>query len=337
MSKISEFKALLEEQVGKGIYVWGGDGEILSAMTDPVAWIKKHETSTPNAARAVALYNKRVSGGVETIRAFDCSGLMYYCLSKIGVVKSDLNSRGLYGICTPIAKQELRCGDLIFCWDDKDGDGFDVSEIYHVGAYVGDGKVIECQGRDVGVVENKLSSRWNAFGRPKAFKDLVAESPADPTTEPDGYYREISVQNPYMRGADVKWVQTTLVALGYSVGKSGIDGIYGEDTACAVAKFQRDAHLVEDGIVGLQTWSAIATAITALVAPTGALMGDADGDGKLTAADAAKILRSIVHLEDALPLIAGDANNDGEITSADAAYILRCVVGLDKPIPAKEG
>ncbi|MDD3401390.1 MAG: peptidoglycan-binding protein [Eubacteriales bacterium] len=330
MSKITEFIDLLEEQVGKGIYVWGGDGENLSAMSDPVAWIKKHETSTQNAARAIALYNKRVAAGVNPIRAYDCSGLIYYCLNKLGVVSSDLSSRGLYGICNPIAKQELREGDLIFYWTDKDGDGFDVSEIYHVGAYIGNGNVIESQGRDVGVVKNRLSSRWNAFGRPKAFKDLPAEPP--PTTEPDGYYRELSIQNPLLRGSDVKWVQTSLSALSYYIGKCGVDSIYGEDTAAAVAKFQRTAHIQEDGIVGFMTWSAIATAITALVAPTGALMGDADGDGKLTAADAAKILRSIVKLENALTLAQADADGDGQITASDAAYILRCVVKLEKPI-----
>lgn len=63
--------------------------------------------------------------------------------------------------------------------------------------------------------------------------------------------------------------------------------------------------------------------------------GDADGDGEITAADAAKVLRSIVHLEGALTLQQGDANNDGAITASDVAYVLRCVVKLEKPKPIK--
>jgi hypothetical protein len=333
MSKIDDFTALLDEQVNKGIYVWGGDGENLSEMSDPEAWIKKRETSDHNASRAITLYRKRKTAGVNPIRAYDCSGLMYACLKKIGVVKSDLNSRGLYGICTPIAKQELRKGDLVFCWSDKDGDGFDVSEIYHVGAFIGDNKVIECQGRDVGVVKNKLSTRWNAFGRPKAFASITDD---EPTEEQDGYYRELSIQSPLLRGSDVIWVQTSLTALGYDVGSCGIDGIYGEDTANSVSNFQCDKNIECDGIVGFMTWSAIATAITTLTVPAGRLIGDADGDGVLTAADAAKILRSIVHLEIALTLEQGDANGDGIVNAADAAHILRCAVGLETPV-RKEG
>lgn len=325
MSIISEFVELLLSQVGKGIYVWGGDGENLSEMNDPIAWIRKHETSTSNADRAIALYEKRVAAGVSDIRAFDCSGLVYWALKELGLQRGDVNSRGLYGtVCTPISRAEVKAGDLLFRWSDKDGDGFDVSEIYHVGAAIDDTYSVESIGRDYGVVKKTIATRWNAFGRPKVFANVEDE----PT--PDGYYREIRLTSPYMRGADVTWVQTALTALGYDVGDCGIDGIYGEDTANAVGNFQCDKGLKCDEIVGIITWSALATAIAEQTAPKGVLLGDADGDGKLTAADAAAILRSTVKLTEALSLVKGDANADGEVTAADAAYILRCVVGLEK-------
>ncbi|MDO4564851.1 MAG: peptidoglycan-binding protein [Clostridia bacterium] len=329
MGVITDFTDLLTGQVGKGIYVWGGDGENLSEMADPEAWIKKHETSDYNANRALKLYAKRVAAGVNPIQAFDCSGLVFWALNKLGLQKSDVNSRGLYGtVCTPIAKSELRAGDLVFCYTDKDGDGFEVSEIYHVGAMIDGTYLVECQGRDVGVVKSKLSSKWQAYGRPKAFADIEDE-PAPDT--PDGYYREIRVTSPYMRGDDVKWVQTALVALGYSVGDSGVDGIYGNDTADAVGQFQKAKGLTVDKIVGVITWSALATAISELVVSERELLGDADGDGKLSAADAAAILRSIVRITEALSLVQGDADNDGKVTAADASYVLRCVVGLEEP------
>lgn len=61
------------------------------------------------------------------------------------------------------------------------------------------------------------------------------------------------------------------------------------------------------------------------------LRGDANLDGKLTAGDAALVLRTVVGLssmDDAMCL-AGDADCDGEITAADAAKILRLVIQLD--------
>lgn len=52
----------------------------------------------------------------------------------------------------------------------------------------------------------------------------------------------------------VRWVQDRLVNhKGYSVGNSGIDGIFGTDTQRAVRDFQRDNNLTIDGIAGIDT------------------------------------------------------------------------------------
>ena len=61
------------------------------------------------------------------------------------------------------------------------------------------------------------------------------------------------------------------------------------------------------------------------------LQGDANLDGKLTAADAALVLRTVVGLSymDEPMCAAGDTDGDGEITAADAAKILRLVVQLE--------
>ena len=324
MSKIEEFVSILRGQVGKGIYVWGGNGQDLCTMKDAEAWIRSKETSDANAERAIKLYRARVAAGVNPIRAFDCSGLIYWTLKQMGLQKTDVSSRGLYGLCVPIAASELRAGDLVFRWTDLDADGFEVSEIYHVGAMSESAKAVECIGRDSGVVEQKCSTKWKAWGRPKWF---VSEDASAPPEDPSVYWRDLYVATPYMRGADVLFVQTSLVAAGYDVGKSGCDGIYGDDTEDAVARFQKSCGIPASGVVDLPTWSAILTTDSERV-----LMGDADGDGKLTAADAAIILRSIVGNATELSLLQGDANSDGKITAADASYILRCVVGLATPV-----
>lgn len=59
--------------------------------------------------------------------------------------------------------------------------------------------------------------------------------------------------------------------------------------------------------------------------------GDANLDGKVTAADAAEILRAVVGLTELTEEAAflADVNQDGTVTAADAAMLLRAVVGLD--------
>lgn len=67
------------------------------------------------------------------------------------------------------------------------------------------------------------------------------------------------------------------------------------------------------------------------------IYGDANGDGMVTAADAALILRAIVGLNTLTTrgMFNGDADGDGEITAADAALILRFVVGLIDRLPVQ--
>ena len=48
-------------------------------------------------------------------------------------------------------------------------------------------------------------------------------------------------------------IQKMLVAIGYPIGNSGIDGIIGNGTITAIKAFQRDCNLAVDGIVGTNT------------------------------------------------------------------------------------
>ena len=52
-------------------------------------------------------------------------------------------------------------------------------------------------------------------------------------------------------------IQKRLIALGYSVGKAGADGVFGWLTFNAVQRFQRDKKLKIDGVVGKETWKAL--------------------------------------------------------------------------------
>ena len=54
-------------------------------------------------------------------------------------------------------------------------------------------------------------------------------------------------------GSEVKKLQQALVDAGYDVGSSGVDGIYGSNTAAAVKQYQQANGLTVDGIAGNQT------------------------------------------------------------------------------------
>ncbi|MCR1960180.1 hypothetical protein CWE04_11985 [Thomasclavelia cocleata] len=54
---------------------------------------------------------------------------------------------------------------------------------------------------------------------------------------------------------DVKDMQTKLIACGYTCGKSGADGNFGENTLSAVKLFQKDNGLTVDGLAGQKTIS----------------------------------------------------------------------------------
>lgn len=179
MSKVVDFIDLLMTQVNKGIYVWGANGEDLNAMSNPLAWIRSKETSTSDADRAIHLYETRKKNGVDPLRAFDCSGLMYWAGKQIDVFSKDISSRGIWALCKSIEASELKAGDFIFRTDDK-------GVVRHVGMYIGNNQYIDDAGRDIGVRKDKFSaSKWDLFGRYSKLSDDEPEpQPVPPEPEP---------------------------------------------------------------------------------------------------------------------------------------------------------
>jgi peptidoglycan hydrolase-like protein with peptidoglycan-binding domain len=65
---------------------------------------------------------------------------------------------------------------------------------------------------------------------------------------------------PSDRGPAVEDIQRRLLALGYELGPTGVDGVFLGATASAVSSFQQEHHLAEDGFVADETWSALVDA-----------------------------------------------------------------------------
>ena len=85
----------------------------------------------------------------------DCSSLMMYCYSKIGIELPRVSvNQAEVGLGVPI--DEIREGDIV-CMHTSDRNG--VGKTSHVAIYIGDGKLIEARGRRYGVVITNLEDR----------------------------------------------------------------------------------------------------------------------------------------------------------------------------------
>lgn len=60
-------------------------------------------------------------------------------------------------------------------------------------------------------------------------------------------------------GNIIKWIQKKLMSLGYAMTAYGVDGVFGEETKKIVIRFQMNKGLVQDGIIGGNTWRALMT------------------------------------------------------------------------------
>ena len=112
----------------------------------------------------------------------------------------------------------------------------------HTGIVLPDRTVIHCS---VGVQTGKFSAKsWTHFAIPAGLY------PAEelPRTDPRPILRKGA------RGEEVAALQRALVSLGYDVGRTGADGIFGRRTLAAVKAFQRENGIAVDGVVGPITY-----------------------------------------------------------------------------------
>ncbi len=104
---------------------------------------------------ALAQLGKPYLWGAAGPNSFDCSGLVVYCFSQIGISLPH-SSRALYNCGTPVSRSELQPGDLVFFA--RDG------RINHVGIYIGNGNFIHSPHSGAVVRIQPLSSRGGYAG-----------------------------------------------------------------------------------------------------------------------------------------------------------------------------
>lgn len=229
MKTTAELIAWCKSKVGCG-YVFGANGQVI--------------TESFIQAKA-ALYPKQYTSGYITAsrrwigkEAYDCGGLIDKFL---GI---DRNADGYYNKATekgPIRTMPMIPGMLVFM-ERTD------HTMYHIGVYIGGGKVIEAKGVAYGVVETDLSERsWDYWGK----CDLI-----EYTQEDDDMIKLGDKGTGLVRS----W-QETLLKLGFSVGEDGADDWFGGDTEQGTKDFQARFGLPQTGIVDAATaakaWDAL--------------------------------------------------------------------------------
>lgn len=235
-------------------YVWGAVG---AECTPDKRWYYAHRDVCPAGEvtqifKTCQYYNTDGSksgkscGGCtyypDNMRTLcnDCQGFCKNIFSRVGITLPGAGATSMYntvsaftarGKIADIPKDKV-C--LVFM---QNGD-----KMSHVGIHIGNGDIIHCSGT---VKRGRITDRgWSHYAVPKGMDGEV------PTTDKPTLRKGSS-------GEYVTLLQTMLIQRGYDVGATGADGKFGDKTAAAVRMFQRDNGLVQDGVVGRNTWAAL--------------------------------------------------------------------------------
>jgi hypothetical protein len=219
---------------------------VLLALTAPlVAGVvgvgQRTAGATPGSPAAVAVrfalaqLGKPYRWGADGPRSYDCSGLVQTAYRAAGVALPRV-SRQQHKAGRKVPLTRLRAGDLLFYARDTSNP----RTIYHVGMYLGSGRMVEAPHRRAAV---RIASIW----RP----GLLGRA-----TRPAAGVRGLLPVQFGERSNAVAAVQQRLAANRRCV---AVDGEFGPRTRRAVLAFQRAHGLAADGVVGPATWGALVT------------------------------------------------------------------------------
>lgn len=238
--KASEMTRLIEAELKhKSIYVWGGQGESLAdtPFSDIIEMESTSGDKMKNTERILTHLIQVLASGYDyrQIRLFDCSGLIVWALQKLGLVVGDYTADNLYCMGTEVPIKNAKEGDLAF-------KGTSTHKT-HVGYVTGNKTVIECKGRDYGVVESSLNG-WSFACHYTWFE----------TNDLDHKLKLSSAATTYSKM--VENVQKALCSKGCLC---VVNGVFTQNTADAVKKFQKIYKLepLSPGVISKKTCLAL--------------------------------------------------------------------------------
>lgn len=104
------------------------------------------------AKDALAYLGRPYQWGGESPEGFDCSGLVQYVYTSLGV-QMPRTSYEQFDVGTPISWDDLRPGDLVFFTTDEPGAS-------HVAIYIGNGLIVQALNPDTGVIVSHLDDDY---------------------------------------------------------------------------------------------------------------------------------------------------------------------------------
>lgn len=214
-------------------------------------------TETLIAACEFCLGWPYVSPGTNDQRGIDCSGLLVRAFRRQGLTiahgsntiwRKHLTRKGRIQKAA-----DLQPGMAVFKWKSQDtakypdGQG----DFCHIGVVTGVQplRIVHASSVKGCVTTDTRLGKWSHWGWLKG----VAEA----ETLPADADAPLPILRRGDRGAAVEKLQALLVAAGYEIGMTGVDGLFGRRTERAVRQFQHSHHLAADGVVGALTWAAL--------------------------------------------------------------------------------
>ena len=260
---VAELEAALKRKDG---YIMGSKGQ------NPKKWAKNSwwYTQYSGKQKTKALYWRE-----NAQRVWDCNGMAEGIYEDFSGVNINTKARYNYsGWCGTKGKGKIPTkhrvpGAAVFIHSSSAGYITHVGYLYKpvkASDPAGDWYVIEARGVMYGVVKTKLSERgWNRWGLMTKYFDYNT-SDTVVTVKPGVILGSRLLKNG-SEGVDVKLLQDALIRLGYSCGKYGADGDFGDATEQAVEEFQKDHNLEVDGEYGPLSHAEMEKALAALDKP----------------------------------------------------------------------
>ena len=173
---------------------------------------------------------------------FDCSGLGHYSYRVAAGIHIGRVTGQQYLEGTKVARAAVKPGDGIYLVPQGGVPEHVIWVVDHATAIEAPhtGAVVRYSNIDQAI-------RYDGFVTIRRFTpwDAVPIRPQTPTLKLGAH------------GTAVHLMQERLVHHGFSVGKSGIDGVFGHDTLDALKAFEHHTKLKVDGVCGADDWKAL--------------------------------------------------------------------------------
>lgn len=239
----------------------------MSVITQALSWLKDIANDPSHGYSQTSRYGPD----------YDCSSLIITAFKKFGVPLSCYN--------TFTMKDDMVAnGFKLVTFDENSGSGLQAGDIllnedHHTAIYAGNGQIIEANINELGTVSGgqpgdqtgreiwirsyyRFSKGWDCALRYVEGPQNSDDIPVYPVIKGIENFPIVKLGSNLLDDDDilrtyVRLLQLLLLANGYLLPQSGVDGCFGFETKVAVLAFQTDKDLEADGEVGPMTWSAL--------------------------------------------------------------------------------